>query len=607
MLFGDQDFPSQQTPKSHSVAFVSDRVLACMFDVLLFIPIASFILVEVYKRVDYLFSVDRFSFEFLAMLGVSVFFTLVLVILLQMAFLVLFEATPGKYFFKMKVVPNDHRQPRLRATQALVRSTLWTIELLALGIPYLEVLSHPQRRPLHDRAAETMVVTLKKASDIGPHQLETHFIRHLIFALSVVGLMWGILGVGYVYKMALKGDFKRTELEETGYLCGQVSNHIQAGESRIDKAVALYLADELSSECLTAEADFVLWRPADEELDWAYLAKAFAMRDQKERSRTYQDKVCADYPTSEPCRVLNFLNKPSKDQTFSSLSGKVLALQFLTEEGLYAEAEARSEELRGVAGLEGFSVQQALKNDWMTGKIDQARGLLSGAQSFVTAGARQEMLGWMCNEELDLACSTKSARSCYDLDQEYSEPDTEDALSIGVGVALLRYRECQPQASFRDSALNQLRDQKPSFRAYELALNSETHLSATERKQMFARLAYSKEKSLILKTRSWMEWLKGSLDDKDLQKSMEALKEIPDKDYAWWKVFDKTMAKALERKNGKLALDLIQILPEKLSPLARQRNYQSQAYALSGEKKKADQLRIPASVGREAQKTQEEK
>ena len=101
MLFGDDDFPKQKTPKSHSVAFVSDRLLAFLFDLLLFIPVSSFILVEVYKRVDYLFTVDRFSFEFLAMLGVSVIFTLVLVACLQTAFLIVFEATPGKYFFKM--------------------------------------------------------------------------------------------------------------------------------------------------------------------------------------------------------------------------------------------------------------------------------------------------------------------------------------------------------------------------------------------------------------------------------------------------------------------------------------------------------------------------
>lgn len=598
MLFGDHDFPSQRTPKNHSVAFVSDRLLAFVFDVLLFIPISSFILVEVYKRVDYLFAVDRFSFEFLAMLGVSIFFTLVLVTLLQTVFLIVFEATPGKYFFKMKVVPHDLRQTRIRGTQALVRSAVWTFELFLLGLPFLEILSHPLRRTIHDRASETTVVTLKKASDVGPHQLETHFIRNLLFAIGVVSFMWGILGVGYVYQMALKGEFKRGELEESGYLCAQVSSQVESGELRIDKAVALFLADELSSECLTAEADFVLWKPGETNLDWAYLAKAFSMRDQKDRSRTYQDKVCADYPDSEPCAILGYLNHPTRDQKFESYSGKVLAMQFLTEEGFLVEAAKRGAELSDVAGLEGFAVQQEIKGYWINGQRERARGLLRGAQSFVGLTSRQEMLGWMCNEELDLACSTQSARSCYDLDQEYAAPETEDALSVNVGVALLRYRECQPQAAFRDSALNQLRDQKPAFRTYELALARGSNLAASERKQAFGRLAYSKEKSLILKTRSWMEWLNQSIDDGDIQKSLESLKEVSDKDYAWWKVFEKTMEKALERKNPKLASDLVQILPEKFAGFAQQRQFQSKVYALRNETKKTETARIPASEGK---------
>jgi uncharacterized RDD family membrane protein YckC len=64
------------------------------------------------------------------------------------------QTTPGKYFFKMRVVPYEPAlgQTRLTFGQSFLRALLWNIEFCLLGLPWLEVFSDPKRRLLHDRA-----------------------------------------------------------------------------------------------------------------------------------------------------------------------------------------------------------------------------------------------------------------------------------------------------------------------------------------------------------------------------------------------------------------------------------------------------------------------
>ncbi len=158
-----QDLSDSRSPNSKhfQIAPVADRFLAFIFDLVIFTPIFSLIMAGVFKHLELMYFVSPQSVEFLVLVSVAVLFAVILAILFQTLFLVWMGATPGKYFFKIKVVSVANPVDRLRFSQAFLRSSLWALEALCFALPWLEVLSEHKRRPLHDRAAGTMVTTLK--------------------------------------------------------------------------------------------------------------------------------------------------------------------------------------------------------------------------------------------------------------------------------------------------------------------------------------------------------------------------------------------------------------------------------------------------------------
>src|SRR5690606_26547084 len=71
-------------------------------------------------------------------------------------------ATPGQWLMGLRVRNVlDVAQP-LKMSQCMMRSIFWWLNILVAGIPFLSVYSHSQRRPLHDRVADTLVVSVRK-------------------------------------------------------------------------------------------------------------------------------------------------------------------------------------------------------------------------------------------------------------------------------------------------------------------------------------------------------------------------------------------------------------------------------------------------------------
>jgi hypothetical protein len=89
-------FPQEQTP--HRLAPVVDRLLGFVLDVLLFMPLCSLILAQIFRRIEYFYQVSPNSSEFYVLLGVGVAFSLILAIIFQGLCLMLWGKTPGQFF-----------------------------------------------------------------------------------------------------------------------------------------------------------------------------------------------------------------------------------------------------------------------------------------------------------------------------------------------------------------------------------------------------------------------------------------------------------------------------------------------------------------------------
>lgn len=180
MLFPDLSAPKasveQASRKKPAVAFVGDRFLALLLDFLIFSPVVSFFIAGILRQTKMYFLFNAQSVEGYVSILFMVGFGAVLTTFLHSVFLFFWQATPGQMFMQLRVYSYPVARGRLTYPQCLLRASLWSLSCLTFGIPFMEILSHPLRRAIHERASDTLVVTLKGQGDAGPLLLEEKFI-----------------------------------------------------------------------------------------------------------------------------------------------------------------------------------------------------------------------------------------------------------------------------------------------------------------------------------------------------------------------------------------------------------------------------------------------
>jgi uncharacterized RDD family membrane protein YckC len=320
------------------IAPISERFLAFFFDIVLFTPLFTVLLSQIFKKIELRYYLAPDSIEFVALAIIAVFLIAVLTILFQSLFIHYFQGTPGKLVFKLRVVDSSTGlHPSLG--NSFLRSTLWVIEFFLLGIPLLEIMSQKQRRALHDRASETAVITLKEIADPGPHPLESHFVRNLLMIFVTVFCVWGALVASKLYVAAVRGDFKKQELVNDKYLCNAVTESVEPGQSRLDYAIALFVAQQIPDDCLLSEADFAFWTNNEFELSWAYLAKSFYYKFDSDKSESYLEKVCEFDKNSTACEIAKVIQDGGEFKKASKAAETLTAQILNLKEMLSSSAE----------------------------------------------------------------------------------------------------------------------------------------------------------------------------------------------------------------------------------------------------------------------------
>jgi len=380
MLFRDLSTP--EIPSSHSksgpaIASPGDRFLALVIDFLIFSPVVSLIGAGLLKKSKALFMLNPQSVEgfFLWMFFVALAF--LFTSFLQSVFWLGWQATPGQMFMQLRVVsyPGDENK-RLSYAQCFLRAVLWNISFVMIAVPFLDVLGHPLRRALHERASDTMVVTLKNSSDPGPVALESRFVGTWM-RFFFVGL--GLFAALFVMKSV--DTLKSQLISKTTAPDISCTNTVVAdldGTKRLDVSLSLFLLDNFSAECLKKEADIAIWSGLDEgSLGLAYLAKSLTV-DDLATQKQYVEKSCAESDV-EVCELAKFLadedaGKNGKVEFASSnlISTQVISLQTDIERGRYLEAlkqieavqkeEALSESLEKIYVRAIWSLREDMKS-----------------------------------------------------------------------------------------------------------------------------------------------------------------------------------------------------------------------------------------------------
>jgi uncharacterized RDD family membrane protein YckC len=376
MLFPDISAPEAQYssskkfkwPQAPPIAFISDRFLALIFDFLLASPLVSLVIAGFVKRAKTLFLLDSQSPEGLV-LGFLIFILgAVFVLLFQSIFLYYLHATPGQYFFQLRVVSYPQSRKNLTFSQCLVRSFCFSASCLLMAIPFLEVLGHPLRRAFHERASDTMVVTLKKFHDDGPHEIEQKFISSSMRTGFFVFFLFSSLSLFKTF-----GSMELGAAQEVIAVnqCKAMGSKSLQGSQRLDAALALYVLNEISGDCLNREADYLLWKEKSNFKDMAYLAKYMTAQsthlDEKEM-QNYYNLIC-EKKSSSACLIADYFVENKDSKTLKGADKKLLVTQVLLMNEMYQDKNFVGsleiiEKLKQEKYLQSFLERQYIRAIW---------------------------------------------------------------------------------------------------------------------------------------------------------------------------------------------------------------------------------------------------
>jgi len=277
-------------------AFVLDLVFLVLLTNLVFAPVKKKLQVAILNEHDgaaqvyFWLMVVGFAVLFLSYHTLCIFF---------------YKRTLGKKIFGIEVqsVLGDKD---LSLGNCFLRSMTQLFSLVLCGFPFLQVFSHKMRRPLHDRASDTITCSLKKKGKV-PDFIEKLWVK-VVYATVVVNLVI----VLFVQLYFIKSDLNSlTEfVAEPDYVCDDVSEAKdfwpdQNRASRLDVALAMFGAGEIGKECLEVEAQKYI--SFEQDLDKAYLAEAFANEDRSQISNEYLKKVCEESDESDACLLTKMI------------------------------------------------------------------------------------------------------------------------------------------------------------------------------------------------------------------------------------------------------------------------------------------------------------
>lgn len=372
-------------------------------------------------------------------------------------------ATVGKMLLGLRV-RNLWGNDSLKFGQAVLRSTFWCVGWLGLGIPFLGLFSNLMRRPLHDRVADTIVVSIREGRKVArPNRHET---------AVVSGVYWAFgLCATFIFAFSLYSTFKGTSqneelianLEAEDILCGAVSDAQaewpkESGKTadRLSVAMALYAAGTVDRHCLQAEVENLHFN--GEKSPLLYLVKSFVYIDTPELSDKYLSQICASDANGLECKMSDLIEHVSDNEwpsakhafdkmaNYSQIYPIIWAVRQYLKHNEYEAAWPYLQRLPDIRALGDFVTPARVKILWALNKREEAKGVEAAAYASLSLEAKLEVSSFMCFEKIWSNCNEIESHSCSAFSNITSEYD--DALSnVGASLAYVRKYECEESKS----------------------------------------------------------------------------------------------------------------------------------------------------------------
>lgn len=523
-----------------------------------------------------------------------------LIVLYQTFMHYFFRATLGKMLFELQVV-HMFQEEKLSCWDCFIRAWVWIFQILCLGLPLLAVFSNNKRRPLHDRVADTVVISRNFGGVVRPAAWEQALVRSAFGLAICAGLLLALVQLrGTVDKLKSESAFAALIERETG-ACEVVNKsldgELDSGHRRLELAMTLYAAGLADRTCLEAEVEreVAMQVPIGAV---TYLAQAFVYADDAEISNSYLDEVCETAPGTVEChmsRVVSDWSDENWEAVEESLnqaprgSGylEVWGVRHFMKQARYDKALNMLNDLITHRSLAEFNMVQRVKALFNSYREPEAEAALLQALTVLPEGEGRDLSAWMCAQQLQSGCSAAANAACLQIHPEREKLTEIDFEQSNEALARVLTLECQGEGqmdylSFADAVRDD--DWQTFFHANLKKQNNDRKASA----HLFSQLILSPDAPDLLKVEAARRWALFA-DQRQGQDLFEQWRDLPSRE-AWVKTGNILFKRFAELGNHELALRVAQYLVNtgSLSPHA--------VAVFSGMKKdSAKNKRIPAS------------
>lgn len=555
MVIQDPFLPQTNKPKApsteHRMAQPLDRLAAFVVDglvvltplvVLSLAPMKRLMVESLLLHEDSVFSILLFT---MILIGV------VLVVAYQTLFVAFRGATIGKSLLGLRVVDIWSGQKPTRMA-AFIRATCWLLDCALLFVPHLETLTNHKRRPLHDRIAETVVVTERSKPAKAPGMLESAFVRGVMSAFVVFIIT---VFVGQIFIILSEMRNERVGANEECEL------DVRDDQDRLAVALRDFAAGHIEAKCLEQEATAEM-QNRNPKMDLVYLAQSFAQASDADVSNRYLEQVCETDADGTACVMSKVIEAWSDENwkrvdqylKFDTLPSapylQVWALRHYMKQEEFTEAQALTERLQSEKPLRSFLIVQKIKSLWGLNQKERARDLASVALSTEETDLKHQVSQFVCYEELMDSCESKSS-ACEWLEQYYDEHDF-DQDDVKDSLAFFRMSQCIKGDEHIEKWVPHLQNENVRSLIQSVSQLKQDRVKA---RAQLMDLLLNPESTDSIKRAAVYHWTQSAQKPEELDALFKEFSQLP-KNVAWAKVGRELFNAYFERGSYQRAVDV---------------------------------------------------
>ncbi len=252
MVFPDLNdaiFSHDKHVKNYAGPF--SRFLSALLDYFIFFPVVSFVMTILFRDSVAVISDILVTGEFTSVIVHIFIFYILAFTLLQTLFIYYYGATPGQSFFKIYIHFEEVHSNLF--IQVWLRQIGFVVSLFLLGMPYLSVLYHSQRRTFYDRLSECDVLTRASSNEFYLREIDKRYIAAGVSTAICFFSTVAVISLIQSHFITVNQFYASSSRIPSIKKCFDLEN--QTTEQRMKTALALNVLDIIPDECVISEAD----------------------------------------------------------------------------------------------------------------------------------------------------------------------------------------------------------------------------------------------------------------------------------------------------------------------------------------------------------------